>query len=104
MEVPKYFEDLPDFRVKGRCLHELSDIVMLVLVGFIADCEDFEEVQDFGNDKKAYLQQVQVGALGTVPVPAFFHRSGRLTQRISAQEDHTEQERLLQLFLHHGLF
>lgn len=57
MEVPKYFEDLPDFRVKGRCLHELSDIVMLVLVGFIADCEDFEEVEDFGNDKKAYLQQ-----------------------------------------------
>ncbi len=29
---------------------------MLVLVGFIADCEDFEEVEDFGNDKKAYLQ------------------------------------------------
>jgi predicted transposase YbfD/YdcC len=57
MEVPKYFEDLPDFRVKGRCLHELSDIVMLVLVGFIADCEDFEEVEDFGNDKKAYLGQ-----------------------------------------------
>ena len=57
MEVPKYFEDLPDFRVKGRCLHELSDIVMLVLVGFIADCEDFEEVEDFGHDKKAYLQQ-----------------------------------------------
>jgi predicted transposase YbfD/YdcC len=56
MEVPKYFEELPDFRVKGRCLHELSDIVMLVLLGFIADCEDFEEVEDFGNDKKEYLQ------------------------------------------------
>ncbi len=56
MEVPKYFEDLPDFRVQGRCLHKLSDIVMLVLVGFIADCEDFEEVEDFGRDKKAYLQ------------------------------------------------
>ncbi len=55
MEVPKYFEALPDFRVQGRCLHKLSDIVMLVLCGFIADCEDFEEVADFGNDKKEYL-------------------------------------------------
>jgi predicted transposase YbfD/YdcC len=27
-----------------------------VLCGFIADCEDFEEIEDFGNDKKAYLQ------------------------------------------------
>ncbi len=56
MEVPKYFAELPDFRVNGRCLHVLSDIVMLVWIGMIADCEDFEEIEDFGKDKKAYLQ------------------------------------------------
>jgi predicted transposase YbfD/YdcC len=54
--LKSYFEELPDFRVKGRCLHELSDIVMLVLCGFIADCEDFEEVEGFGHDKRECLQ------------------------------------------------
>jgi hypothetical protein len=56
MNVPQYFEELPDFRVKGRCLHDLSDIVMLTLCGLIADYEDFEEIEDYGKDKKTYLQ------------------------------------------------
>ncbi len=55
MNVPHYFAELPDFRVKGRCLHALSDIVMLTLCGLIADCEDFEEIEDYGKDKQAYL-------------------------------------------------
>jgi len=56
MNVSQYFEELPDFRVKGCCLHELSDIVMLTLCGLTADCEDFEQIEDYGKDKQAYLQ------------------------------------------------
>ena len=55
MNVPQYFAELADFRVKGGCLHELSDIVMLTLCGLLADCEDFEEIEHYGKDKQAYL-------------------------------------------------
>ena len=46
---------LPDFRVQGRCLHKLRAVMMLVLGGMLANGEDFEEIEDFGNGKKEYL-------------------------------------------------
>ena len=56
MELTKYFDTVTDFRVKGRCLHSLSDILGLILLGTIADCDDFTEIQDYGNDKIIFLQ------------------------------------------------
>lgn len=49
------FEEVEDFRVQGRCLHRLTDILMVVLCGLIADCEDFEEIEDFAHDRQAFL-------------------------------------------------
>lgn len=56
MELTKYFDTVTDFRVKGRCLHSLADILGLILLGTIADCDDFTEIQDYGNDKIVFLQ------------------------------------------------
>ena len=46
---------MSDFREEGRCLHELSDIILLVLCGLLADCETFEEIYDYACDKKPVL-------------------------------------------------
>lgn len=51
-----FFEGVDDFRVQGRCSHKLVDILMLILCGLLADCEDFEEIQDFGNDRLEFLK------------------------------------------------
>lgn len=56
MELEKHFKHLRDFRVLGRCLYLLSDILILVLCGFLADCSDFSEIEDYGRDKIDFLR------------------------------------------------
>ena len=56
MELQKHFIGLKDFRVVGRCSHQLSDILILVLCGFLADCSDFSEIEDYGNDEIDFLR------------------------------------------------
>lgn len=56
MNWDTFFEGVEDFRVQGRCLHRLVDILMVILCGLLADCEDFEEIEDFGNDRLDFLR------------------------------------------------
>ena len=50
MDYAEFFEEVTDYRVAGRCLHELSDIILLVLCGLLADCETFEDIYDYACD------------------------------------------------------
>lgn len=52
-----HFGELRDFRVEGRCLHRLSDILVLVLCGVLADCDDFAQIADYGTDNEHFLRQ-----------------------------------------------
>ena len=56
MRLTKYLEEATDFRVKGRCLHELSEILFLILLGTLCDCDDFSEIRDWGNDELSFLR------------------------------------------------
>lgn len=56
MNWEDFFKGVDDYRVQGRCSHKLVDILMLILCGLLADCEDFEEIQDFGNDRIEFLK------------------------------------------------
>lgn len=58
MNGKTFFGDVEESRVPGRCLHDLTDILMLVLCGLIADCEDFDEIGDFANDRKAFSDRL----------------------------------------------
>lgn len=57
MELKETLSKVEDFRVQGRCLHVLADILGLVLCGVIADCDDFDEIADYGKDNIEFLQQ-----------------------------------------------
>ena len=57
MDYAEFFEEVTDYREAGRCLHELSDILLLVLCGLLADCETFEEIYDYACDKETVLRQ-----------------------------------------------
>ena len=57
MEIPAYFSEVADFRVEGRCLHRLGDILGLVLCGGLADCDDFSEIEDYGQDNLDFLRE-----------------------------------------------
>ena len=56
-DLERHFAVLRDFRVKGRCLHGLSDILVLVLCGVLADCDDFAQIADWGTDNERFLRQ-----------------------------------------------
>ncbi len=43
--------------VQGRCHHRLGDILGLVLCGTLADCDDFSEIEDYGNDNIDFLRK-----------------------------------------------
>lgn len=57
MELTKHFAKVTDFRVKGRCLHELVDILGLLFIGTLCDCDDLYEIRDFGEDKIIFLRE-----------------------------------------------
>ena len=56
MELQVHFQMIPDFRVQGRCDHLLSDVLLLVLCGVLADCNDYEEIADYGRDNEDFLR------------------------------------------------
>lgn len=56
MEISTYFSKVKDFRVIGRCSHLLGDILGLVIVGVLADCDDFVEIADYGQSNIAFLR------------------------------------------------
>jgi predicted transposase YbfD/YdcC len=57
MNLPERFSSIEDFRVQGRCLHQLGDILGLVLCGTLSDCDDFSEIEDYGHDNLELLRQ-----------------------------------------------
>lgn len=69
MQISTYFTEVQDFRVSGRCLHQLGDILGLVLCGTLADCDDFSEIEDFGNDNIDFLKE-ELGFTFTNGVPS----------------------------------
>ena len=56
MDVAELFFEIDDPRQEGKCFHELADILMIVLCGYLADCEGFEEVYDYACDKENVLR------------------------------------------------
>ena len=68
MNLQKHFTEVKDFRVTGRCLHELSDILIIVLLGTLADCSDFPEIEDYAKDKEVFLkEELGLFLLGGIP-------------------------------------
>lgn len=57
MDIAELFFEIDDPRQEGKCFHPLSDILMIVLCGYLADCEGFEEVYDYACDKQEVLRE-----------------------------------------------
>lgn len=69
MNLQKHFTEVKDFRVKGRCLHELTDILLIVLLGTLADCSDFPEIEDYAKGKEVFLKE-ELGLLLLSGIPS----------------------------------
>lgn len=57
MESPmRYFEFLPDPRVNRRQLHDFQDVIMLVLCGVIAGCDEWTSIEEYAKTKIDFLK------------------------------------------------
>lgn len=56
MEYQAFFSEVKDFRVQGRCLHRLEDILILSLCAVICGAEDFEDIENYGHQKEGFLR------------------------------------------------
>lgn len=50
------FAHLTDPRVQGRCLHQLVDMLALLLCGTLARCDDLPEICDYGRARLDFLR------------------------------------------------
>ena len=51
-----FFSELPDFRIERGKLHLLSDILMLSLCAVLCGAEDYEDIENYGKEKLAFLK------------------------------------------------
>ena len=52
------FESVPDPRVQGRCLHNLKDILFIALCTLLSNGQDFEDMVEFGKQRKKWLEGI----------------------------------------------
>src|SRR5262249_4904870 len=55
--LARYFGDLPDPRVVGRCEHKLLDIIVIAICAVLCGAEGWEDIEEFGVSKEAWLRQ-----------------------------------------------
>lgn len=55
MDLQKIFSEVPDFRINRRKLHLLSDILVISLCGVISGANDFEDIAEYGRQKREFL-------------------------------------------------
>ncbi len=55
--LEQYFGEVPDPRVIGRCDHKLIDIIIIAMCGVLCGAEGWEDIEEFGQNKAAWLKQ-----------------------------------------------
>jgi predicted transposase YbfD/YdcC len=56
MEWKQFFSHVPDFRIERSKLHLLDEILMLSLCAVLCGAEDFEDIENYGKEKEAFLR------------------------------------------------
>jgi len=57
LPLTECFADIEDPRIERTKLHSLVDIICLSVLAVIAGAEGWEDIEDFGNQQQAWLQQ-----------------------------------------------
>lgn len=56
-KITTEFDKIADFRVVGRCLHKLTDILFIGLCTMICGGEDFPDMEEFGKEREEWLKK-----------------------------------------------
>jgi hypothetical protein len=50
-DISAYFSSIPDPRVEGRCLHKLSDILLIAVCTFLTGGSDYQAMHVFAKER-----------------------------------------------------
>lgn len=64
---------LKDERQKGKITYKIWDIVVVVILAVLADCNEWEEIEDYGNDEKDFLKTF-LKLTGGIPTAKTYER------------------------------
>jgi predicted transposase YbfD/YdcC len=56
LSLIEHFQDLPDSRVKGRCDHDLLDVLVIAVCTLLCGGSGFDDMADFGRAKAAWFK------------------------------------------------
>jgi predicted transposase YbfD/YdcC len=57
LAIVKFFRKLKDPRVKRRKKHLLMDIIAIAICAVIAGCDDWQQIETFGDNRREWLKQ-----------------------------------------------
>ena len=75
-EIKRLKEDakmLEDTRMKGKITYKIWDIVVVTILAVLADCNDWEEIEDFAKDEKDFLKKI-LKLTGGIPCAKTYER------------------------------
>ena len=56
-ELKEKSKMLKDERQKGKVIYKIRDIVVVVILAVLADCNKWEEIEDYAKEKKTFLKK-----------------------------------------------
>ncbi|WP_228464753.1 ISAs1 family transposase [Chryseobacterium antibioticum] len=56
MDIQEYFGSIEDFRMENKCIHKLSDILLIGLFTYLSNGEDYEDMVLFGQSHRDFVQ------------------------------------------------
>lgn len=72
-ELKEKSKMLKDERQKGKIVYKIWDIVVVVILAVIADCNEWEEIADYARDKKDFLKKF-LKLTGGIPTAKTYER------------------------------
>lgn len=72
-ELKENAKMLKDERQKGKTTYKIWDIVVVVILAVLADCNEWEEIEDFAKSKKKFLQSF-LKLTGGIPCARTYER------------------------------
>lgn len=64
---------LKDERQKGKAIYKIWDIVVVVILAVLADCNEWEEIADYARDEKDFLKKF-LKLTGGIPTAKTYER------------------------------
>ena len=57
LSIKKHFASLKDPRINRRRRHRLMDIIVIAICGVICGCDDWQQIEEFGNSRRDWLRK-----------------------------------------------